>query len=125
MTLSTLTCRRCQSTNIVQNGSTRHGKQRYKCKVCHYQFTADPTSKIIPPEDIEKINALLLERISLRGICRVMKVSLPWLLNHLATLYDTLPDDLYVLADDLDFEVYAEEQLAQIIYSFLEKKRAT
>jgi insertion element IS1 protein InsB len=40
------------------------------------------------------IKRLLLERLSLLGICRVMDISLRWLLNFIAELYDTLPDDL-------------------------------
>lgn len=42
------------------------------------------------------IKRLLLERLSLLGICRVMGVSLRWLLTFIAELYDTLPDDLNV-----------------------------
>lgn len=123
MNLDFINCHRCHSPDIVQNGKTRHGKQRYKCKMCQYQFSEHSTAKIICPKDIEKINALLLERLSLRGICRVMKVSLPWLLKHISTLYDNLPDDLNVLSDDLDITSYADDQLSKLIYSFLEKKR--
>jgi insertion element IS1 protein InsB len=39
---------------------------------------------------------LLLERISLSGICRVCGVSLRWLLSFIAELYESLPDDLNV-----------------------------
>ena len=37
---------------------------------------------------------LLLERLSLRGICRVLKVSLTWLLAFLKEIWSDLPDDL-------------------------------
>jgi insertion element IS1 protein InsB len=40
------------------------------------------------------IRRLLLERLSLLGICRVMGVSLRWLLNFIVELYESLPDDL-------------------------------
>jgi hypothetical protein len=42
----------------------------------------------------ELIVSLLLERISLRGICRVAKVSLCWLLNFIEKLYEIVPEDL-------------------------------
>lgn len=42
------------------------------------------------------IKRLLLERLSLLGICRVMGVSLRWLLSFIVELYKTMPDDLYV-----------------------------
>ena len=44
----------------------------------------------------ELIKKLLLERLSLRGICRVLDISLAWLLDFIAKVYDQLPDDLYV-----------------------------
>ena len=51
-----------------------------------------------------------MERIPLRGICRVEGASLRWLLGFMVDLYDQLPDDL-------NFEVKAEaEELA--IYTF-------
>jgi insertion element IS1 protein InsB len=40
------------------------------------------------------IKVLLLERLSLRGICRVTGVSLTWLLHFITELYCALPDDL-------------------------------
>src|SRR5262245_50569411 len=39
------------------------------------------------------IKVLLLERLSLRGICRVTGVSLTWLLHFITELYCALPDD--------------------------------
>jgi insertion element IS1 protein InsB len=40
------------------------------------------------------IKRLLLERLSLLAICRVIGVSLRWLLSFIAELYDALPDHL-------------------------------
>ena len=40
------------------------------------------------------IQRLLLERLSLRGICRAVEVSLPWLLGFIAELHAGLPADL-------------------------------
>ena len=42
------------------------------------------------------IKKLLLERIPLRGICRVLSISREWLLTFIAEVYDELPDDLFV-----------------------------
>jgi insertion element IS1 protein InsB len=47
-----------------------------------------------PPVRRRLINKLLLERISLCGICRVVGVSLRWLLSFLIEIYQELPDDL-------------------------------
>jgi insertion element IS1 protein InsB len=42
------------------------------------------------------IEHLLRERISLRGICRAVGVSLPWLLHCMVARIATCPDDLHV-----------------------------
>jgi insertion element IS1 protein InsB len=42
------------------------------------------------------IARLLLERISLRGICRVVEVQLKWLLGFLVRCVEALPDHLHV-----------------------------
>jgi hypothetical protein len=44
----------------------------------------------------ELIECLLLERISLRGICGTMGVGLKWLLGFLAQCFEALPEHLYV-----------------------------
>ena len=34
MVLQVLYCPHCQGTDIVRHGTTRHGKQRYRCRTC-------------------------------------------------------------------------------------------
>ena len=46
------------------------------CKACGRQFAADAMDRIIAPEQRTRIEHLLCERISLRGICRTVGVSL-------------------------------------------------
>ena len=77
-----------------ENGHTHHGKQNYQCLDCHRQFVAE--SRLINDTTKKLVKKLLLERISLRGICRTLKVSLPWLLSFIVELYDELPADLNV-----------------------------
>ena len=87
-------CPECRSTNNKKNGHIHNGKQNHYCKTCGRQFVENPQQKLISTEERERIRSLLLERIPLRGICRVMKVSLRWLLGFIASEYDQLPDDL-------------------------------
>ncbi len=87
-------CPDCGCTNIKKNGHIHNGKQNHQCKECGRQFVENPTKKLISDEDKETIKMLLLERISLRGICRSMGVSLCWLLSFMVSLYENLPDDL-------------------------------
>jgi transposase-like protein len=77
-----LTCPRCQLSHIKRNGHTYYGKQNYRCLDCGRQFVFREPSV----SDVVKqlICRLLLERISLRGICRVLDVTLCWLLKYYA-----------------------------------------
>ena len=78
-------CPSCSSTKIVKNGHIHNGKQRLKCNKCYRQFVENPQKIIISQQKRELIDRLLLERISLAGIARVVKVSERWLqtyVNH-------------------------------------------
>ena len=62
-----------------------------------------------------------MERISLRGICRVAGVSLCWLLNLPEKLYETVPEDLsFSVPVDAEIEILFLE--ADEIWSFVGKK---
>ena len=71
----TLTCYHCNSDNLVRNGLTRNGKQRYKC------YDGERTSRDLPQstsysaDEQERILRAGEERSSLRGLERVFGVS--------------------------------------------------
>src|SRR2546422_14136 len=69
-------CPACGSTRYKKNGHTRHGKQHHLCKNCERQFSAGAENLLISSERRVEIENLLRERISLRGICRAVSVSL-------------------------------------------------
>jgi len=92
--MNNICCPHCGLSHIKLNGHTHYRKQNHQCLECGRQFVAD--SQRITEEDRAMIRRLLLERLSLLGICRVMSVSLRWLLSFIAELYDALPDDLNV-----------------------------
>lgn len=87
-------CPQCRSSQIKRNGHTHYQKQNHRCLECGRQFVAD--SQHVNEETKELIKRLLLEPLSLSGICRAVGVSLRRLLTLIAGLYDTLPDDLFV-----------------------------
>ncbi len=115
----TLQCPRCQLSHIKKNGHTYYGKQNYQCKLCGRQFVIkEPT---VSPDKRDLIKSLLLERISLRGICRVLKVSLSWLLRFVEQLYLTTPADLnFSEPTAAEIEIFCLE--ADELWSFVEKR---
>jgi len=66
-------CRRCGSVKSVKNGQ-HHGRQRYKCKECEYQFTQEQAKG----KDVEtKCLSIILyvNGLSFRSIAKIVKVS--------------------------------------------------
>jgi len=89
-------CPECASEVFVKNGMNRYGGQNHLCRECGRQFILDPQNNTISQETKSLIDKLLLERLSLEGICRVTAVSMQWLLGYISELYRTVPDDLGV-----------------------------
>jgi transposase-like protein len=59
-----------------RNGHIHIGKQNHRCKMCGRTFVRNPENSVITEEQRSLIERLLLERISLRGICRAVGVGL-------------------------------------------------
>ena len=71
-----LTCRHCGSENIVRNGITSNGKQRFLCKDCRKRSRQNPQPNGYTEEQREKILcAYQEERTSIRGLTRTFGVS--------------------------------------------------
>jgi hypothetical protein len=113
-----MNCPHCQSINIKKNGHTHYGKQNYQCKDCQRQFVESGQDWFVSPSEKALIRKLLLERISLSGICRVCGVSETWLLSYIKELYSSLPDDLNADLSLPDLEPYLstrmEEEISRI-----------
>lgn len=82
-----MTCPTCGSHDISKNGTTRRGKQNYKCRDCGRQFVEDPQWKPKDKNTFSMIELLLLEKMPLAGIARVTKVSESWLQDYVNQFY--------------------------------------
>jgi IS1 family transposase len=118
------TCPACGSPRYKKNGHTRHGKQNHQCKGCGRQFAADAVDRGIAQEQRQRIAQLLSERLSLRGICRTMGVSLTWLLHFLVECFTACPDHLYAQLPAQSTAVFLSrlEAEADEMWSFVQKK---
>ena len=86
-----MTCPTCGSHDISKNGTTRRGKQNYKCRDCNRQFVEDPQWKPRDKNEQSLIDLLLLEKIPLAGIARATGVSQSWLQNYVNACYEWVP----------------------------------
>ncbi len=121
-----IVCPECGSTKINLNGHIHNGKQNHVCKVCGKEFVLNPQNKIVPEETKDLIRKMLLERMPLRGICRVTGVNLPWLLSFIVKEYNEVPEDLGVkmnLIEEKDSVIIGSlEAEADEMWSFVKRK---
>ncbi|MBD1996657.1 IS1 family transposase [Oculatella sp. FACHB-28] len=93
-----LLCPTCGSDDIMKNGTTRRGKQNYKCRDCGRQFVENPPWKPKDKDTYTLIDRMLLERISLAGIARVLQLSESWLQQYVNAVHAELPQRAEVVA---------------------------
>jgi transposase-like protein len=67
-------CSKCKSSRHVKDGIVR-GKQRYKCKDCHYRYTVKRKSDVKTPEIRRLALEMYLEGLGFRSIGRILKIS--------------------------------------------------
>jgi IS1 family transposase len=92
--------------------------------VCGRAFVLQPENSVITDEQRVLIERLLLERISLRGICRAVGVGLQWLLQFMVTRFQAAPEDLYANPAEGTPAVILQRLEAELdeLWSFVGKK---
>jgi len=75
MVTVTICCPYCGSEDLVRNGHTSNGKQKYRCKACNRQNRENPAPNGYTEERREEILRAYQERSSLRGLTRTFKVA--------------------------------------------------
>jgi insertion element IS1 protein InsB len=89
-------CPRCQSPEYEKNGHIHNAKQNYQCNDWERRFVDCFAQHLVSDDTRALIERLLVERISLRGICRAVGATLKWLLGFLLHCVEALPDHLHV-----------------------------
>lgn len=123
--MHTVNCPSCGSARCKKNGHIHNGKQNHRCQSCGRQFVLDSRQKVIPDSVKCLIRRALLERNSLRGICRIFSVSLTWLMSYLTELFTQLPDSLNLSAtggSQNAVALYAVDVEADELWSFVGNK---
>src|SRR6476660_2883835 len=93
-------CPQCGSRQYKRNGRIHTGKQNHKCKACGRAFVLVPENRVITEEQRALIERLLLERISLRGICRAIEGGLRWLLYFMTERFTAATEASVCPVDD-------------------------
>jgi transposase-like protein len=85
-------CPACGSTPFKKNGHIHSGKQTHQCTTCGRQCVASAEDRIIAYEQRTRIEHLLRERLSRRGLCRAVGGSLTWLLHFMVERFAACPE---------------------------------
>ena len=117
-------CPQCGSPWFKRNGHIHTGKQNHRCKRCGRAFVLNPENHLITEEQRSLIERLLLERISLRGICRAVGVGLQWLIQFMVERFQATPEHLYAKPPDGTPAVILQRLEAELdeLWSFVGKK---
>jgi insertion element IS1 protein InsB len=115
-------CPACGSTRFKRNGHTHNAKQNHHCQACGRQFVAGATDRSISHEQRTLIEHLWRERISLRGLCRAVGVSLTWLLHFMVECFAACPNHLRVRLPNRPTDVVILQLEADEMWSFVQKK---
>jgi insertion element IS1 protein InsB len=118
------TCPGCGSIQFKKNGHIHTGKQHHQCKACGRQFVATAANRRIAHEQRALMTHLLCERISLRGICRAVGVSLTWLLHLMVESFAACPEhlDARLPGEPTAVVIRRLEAEADAMWSFVGKK---
>lgn len=120
-----MNCPHCHSKKTKKNGHTHYGKQNFQCNDCHRQFVEGGQDWFVSDHEKGIIGKLLLERISLAGVCRVMGVSQGWLMGYLKKLYADSPDDLNAILALPDNASYLSDRFDEEIERLKKNEKDT
>jgi insertion element IS1 protein InsB len=89
-------CPACSSQPFKNNGHIHTGKQHHGGKPCGRLSVVHAENRLIAEEQRTLVGRLLLENISLQGICRAVGVSIRWLMDFMVARCEAAPEHLHV-----------------------------
>ena len=76
-------CPYCEQTDLVKNGHSENGTQRYRCKGCKKSFQLDYSYQAWQPKMKEKIDEQTLNSSGVRDTARVLNINKNTVISHL------------------------------------------
>jgi transposase-like protein len=76
-------CPHCDHNDLVKNGHSENGTQRYRCKGCKKSFQQDYSYRAWQPGMKEKIDEQTLNSSGVRDTARILKINKNTVISHL------------------------------------------
>ena len=117
----TKTCVNC-SNKIVKHGTTKAGKQRYKCSNCNKTIVAYYRNNACLPETNNRIILYIKEGLGIRSMARILKISTTTLLKRIiqianAVLQPTMQNGKSYEVDELCTFIKQKNNRIWIVYA--------
>lgn len=78
-----INCPACKKTDLVKNGHSGNGTQRYRCKGCKKSFQQAYSYLAWEPGMKDKIDKQILNSSGIRDTARVLKINKNTVISHL------------------------------------------
>jgi len=78
-----ISCPNCKETDLVKNGRSQNGTQRYRCKGCKKSFRQNYSYRAWEPGMKDKIDEQILNSGGVRDTARVLKINKNTVISHL------------------------------------------
>jgi insertion element IS1 protein InsB len=115
-------CPKCRAQQFKKNGHIHTGKQNYRCKSCGRQFAVHAANRLINEDQRRLVERLLLEKLSLHGICRIVGVGIRWLMDCMVTCFHATPEHLHVRLPNCPCEALLRRVEADEMCRFVKQK---
>jgi len=127
--VDTCKCKGCSSNDIVKNGKTRNGKQRFLCKNCSKSFILDYSYNACNKHINQQIILFTKEGLGIRSTARVLKISVTTLLKRIIAIAATIqqppiPKGMSYEVDEMRTFIGKKSRLRWIVYA-LERESKT
>jgi len=115
-------CTKCSSIQIVKNGKTRKGKQRFLCRSCSKTFITNYSYNAYKPNTNQQIILFTKEGLGIRSTARVLKISVTTLLKRIISIALSIPQPPIPLGksyevDEMRTFVGKKSRLRWIVYA--------
>lgn len=78
-----IACPSCERTDLVKNGHSENGTQRYRCKSCKKSFQQDYSYRAWQSGMKDKIDDQILNSSGVNDTARILKISKNTVISHL------------------------------------------
>lgn len=67
-----MNCYKCESTNVIKNGHTEDGRQKYICKTCKGILTEESSVHFFTEKEKEILKSFVKQKLSVKDMSTIL-----------------------------------------------------